>query len=53
MFPMRNGTGVLFYLPILTMVVLQASQMEQVFMSRLAGSLFRARIVGPFFFQYV
>jgi len=32
MFPMRNGTGLCLYLPILTMVVLQASQMEQVIM---------------------
>jgi len=30
MFPTRNGTGVGLYLPTLTMVVLQASQMEQV-----------------------
>jgi len=46
--------GYCLYLPILTMVVLQASQMEKVtVMSRLAGSLFRARIVRPFSFQYV
>ena len=53
-FPHEMEPGYCLYLPILTLVVLQASQMEQVVvMSRLAGSLFRARIVGPFSFQYV
>ena len=52
-FPREMEPGYCLYLPILTMVVLQAGQMEQVVMSRLAGSLFRARIVRLFLFQYV
>ena len=51
-FPREMEPGYCLYLPILTMVVLQASQMEQVVMSRLAGSLFHARIVRPFSFQF-
>ena len=43
-FPREMEPGYCLYLPLLTMVVLQASQMEQVVMSRLTGSLFRAQI---------
>ena len=53
-FPCEMEPGYCLYLPILTVVVLQATQMEQVVvMSCLARLLFHARIIWPFSFQYV